>query len=103
MSRPLLLALAGLVCIWSAGWAQSPATDPSFFATKLYPVLEAAHCRLCHATDGVASGTRIHFPDQGANQDQIQLFGLSLATLVDRADPSKSLLLVKPTNRIKHT
>jgi hypothetical protein len=103
MSRPLLLALAGWVCIWSAGWAQSPSTDPRFFATTLYPVLEAANCRLCHATDGVASGTRIHFPDKGASQEQIEVFGLSLARVVDRANPSNSLLLVKPTNRIKHT
>ena len=106
MSRSLLgkiLPLTGWVCIASAVWAQSPATDTSFFATKLYPVLEAAHCRLCHATDGVASGTRIHFPDKGASQDQIQLFGLSLAAVVNRSNPSESLLFVKPTNRIKHT
>jgi len=103
MSRSLSLALTGLLWIWSAGLAQNPATDPSFFATKLYPVLEAANCRLCHATDGVASGTRIHFPDKGASQEQIEIFGLSLARVVDRTNPSTSLLFVKPTNRIKHT
>src|SRR5580704_19423433 len=103
MSRFLLcklLPLTGWICIASAVWAQSPVTDPNFFATKLYPVLEAAHCRLCHATDGVASGTRIHFPDKGASQDQIQLFGLSLVAVVNRSTPSESLLFVKPTNRI---
>jgi len=98
-----LLPLTGWICIASAVWSQSPAADPSFFKTKLYPVLEAAHCRLCHATDGVASGTRIHFPEKGASQDQIQLFGLSLAVVVNRFKPSESLLFVKPTNRIKHT
>jgi hypothetical protein len=98
-----LLSLAALLWISSVSWAQRPATDPSFFATKVYPVLEAAHCRLCHATDGVASGTRIHFPDKGASQEQIEIFGLSLAPVVDRANPSNSLLFVKPTNRIKHT
>jgi hypothetical protein len=106
MSRSLLRTLLlAACCVWisSSVWAQSPATDPSFFATKLYPILEAAHCRLCHATDGVASGTRIHFPDEGASQDQIELFGLSLAPVVDRNNPSNSLLFVKPTNRIKHS
>jgi hypothetical protein len=106
MSRSVwggLFSLAGWIFISSAAWAQTPATDPSFFATKLYPVLEAAHCRLCHATDGVASGTRIHFPEKGASQDQIELFGLSLAAVVNRSTPSESLLFVKPTNRIKHT
>jgi hypothetical protein len=94
---------AAWMCISSGAWAQSQATDPSFFATKLYPVLEAARCRLCHATDGVASGTRIHFPDKGASQEQIAIFGLSLAPLVDRGNPANSLLLVKPTKRIAHT
>src|SRR5260370_13698377 len=104
MSRTMLralLSLMGLVWISSAVRAQSPSTDPSVFGTKLYPILEAAHCRLCHATDGVASGTRIHFPDKGASQDQIEIFGLSLARVVDRTNPSNSLLFVKPTNRIK--
>src|SRR5580698_4056101 len=98
MSRSVwggLFSLAGWIFISSAAWAQTPATDPSFFATKLYPVLEAAHCRLCHATDGVASGTRIHFPEKGASQDQIELFGLSLAAVVNRSTPSESLLFVK--------
>jgi hypothetical protein len=106
MSRSLprtLFGLTGWICALLPAWAQTPAKDSSFFAAKLYPVLEAAHCRLCHATDGVASGTRIHFPDKGASQDQIQLFGLALAPVVDRTNPSNSLLFVKPTNRIKHT
>ena len=91
--------------IWlsSAIWAQNTATDPSFFAAKLYPIMEEAHCRLCHATDGVASGTRIHFPEKAATQDQIELFGLSLGAVVDRNNPTNSLLFLKPTNRIKHT
>src|SRR5579864_270649 len=103
MSRALWRVFFCVTGISSAALAQSPAADPNFFATKLYPVLEAAHCRLCHATDGVASGTRIHFPEKDASQDQIQIFGLSLAPLVDRTNPTTSLLFVKPTNRIKHT
>jgi hypothetical protein len=81
----------------------SAAVDPAFFATRLYPILEAAGCRGCHAEDGVASGTRLHFPEPDAARDRIQAFGLSLAPLVDRADPAKSLLLNKPANRIRHT
>jgi hypothetical protein len=83
--------------------AQSGATDPPFFADKLYPVLEAAQCRACHARDGVASATRLHFPAKDARPEQIQLFGLSLEPLVDRTDPSNSLLRNKPTNRLRHT
>ncbi len=89
-----LLALTG---------TQLGATDPAFFAANLYPILEAAQCRGCHARDGVASATRLHFPEKDAGRDQVQIFGLSLAPLVDRDNPSKSLLLLKPTNRLKHT
>src|SRR5262245_44816717 len=78
-------------------------SEPTFFATRLYPLLESAQCRACHSQEGVASATRVHFPEKEATQNQIQLFGLSLAPLVDRANPSNSLLLNKPTNRIPHT
>ncbi|MEO8052770.1 MAG: DUF1592 domain-containing protein, partial [Acidobacteriota bacterium] len=104
MSRfRILLFLIASTGIASSAWAQSTATDPAFFATKLYPVLEAAHCRLCHTTSGVASGTHIHFPEKDANQSQVELFGLSLAPLVDRTNTTNSLLFRKPTLRIPHT
>ena len=81
--------------------AQSP--DPAYFSKRVYPVFEQAACRNCHTQDGVASGTRLHFPEPDAPADRIQAFGISLAPLVDRADPAKSVLLNKPTNRVKHT
>ncbi|MCM3879285.1 MAG: DUF1592 domain-containing protein [Vicinamibacterales bacterium] len=83
--------------------AQTPAPTPAFFSDKVFPVLQEARCSGCHASDGVASATRLHFPDKGATPAQIQAFGLSLAPLVNRADATKSLLLGKPTNTIKHT
>ena len=98
-----LITAASCIGLSSAAWAQAPAADATYFATKLYPVLEAAHCRLCHTTAGVASGTRIHFPEKDASQQQIEVFGLSLAAVVDRSNPTGSLLFNKPTNRIKHT
>jgi len=79
--------------------AQIPA--PSFAAT-VYPVLEKANCRSCHTDEGVASGTRLHFPAEGASTEDIDAFGLTLAALVNRDDVSSSLLLNKPTNRIRH-
>src|SRR5436305_1282002 len=97
----LSLTLAVLLCL--PALAQHGAVNPAFFATKVYPILESAQCRACHATDGVASGTRLHFPEKDSSQTQIQLFGLSLAPLVDRSNSSQSLLLVKPTNRLRHT
>ncbi len=82
--------------------AQDESVSPAFFADKLFPVLQAAQCSACHARDGVASGTHLHFPEKNASRNQLQVFGLSLAPLVDRADAPKSLLLNKPTNRIPH-
>ncbi|HEY0284571.1 MAG TPA: DUF1592 domain-containing protein, partial [Vicinamibacterales bacterium] len=79
--------------------AQAPA--PSF-TTTVYPVLERANCRACHTDEGVASGTRLHFPPETASAEEIDAFGLTLAVLVNRDDPSSSLLLNKPTNRIRH-
>jgi len=79
------------------------ATDPSFFSAKLYPVFEAAQCRGCHTLDGVASGTRLHFPEKDASPAEIQSFGLGLYVLVNRENPLQSLLFLKPTRRIPHT
>ncbi len=83
--------------------AQSAAPDPVFFETQVMPVFEAAKCSGCHTSSGVASATRLHFPEKDATPAQIQAFGLSLASLVDRGDASKSLILAKPTNVIRHT
>jgi mono/diheme cytochrome c family protein len=77
------------------------AAAPSF-VEAVYPVFEKANCRSCHTDEGVASGTRLHFPPDGAAADEVEAFGLTLAVLVDRNDPSQSLLLNKPTNRVRH-
>ena len=79
------------------------AAPPISFSRTVYPIFEAAQCRGCHADDGVASATRLHFPDPNASPDDIEAFGVTLAALVDRADPARSLLLNKPTNRERHT
>jgi hypothetical protein len=86
---------------WSLS-AQQPGQDLSF-TRSVYPLFEAAQCSGCHNEDGVASATRLHFPDANASPDDVEAFGLSLATLVDRTDPARSLLLNKPTNRERHT
>lgn len=93
LRRLILIGFVG-----SALWAQN--TD---FRTALYPVLEKANCRACHNTDGVASATRLHFPEADAPASQIEAFGNSLVILIDRDHPDSSLLLQKPTARIPHT
>lgn len=81
--------------------AASRAQNASF-ATGLYPVLEKAGCSNCHNRDGVASATRLHFPEADAPSPKIEAFGKALVVLVDREHPDQSLLLRKPTNRIPH-
>jgi len=73
------------------------------FGPGLYRVMEKAACRSCHNADGVASGTRLHFPEPDAAAERIEAFGESLVALVERERPDGSLLLNKPTNRIPHT
>lgn len=97
MSRWLffLLVEAGVLC--------ASAQPPFSFADKLYPTLQKAGCPLCHNPEGVASPTRLHFPEAGASKERIEAFGDSLVELVDRKNPDSSILLNKPTNRIKHS
>src|SRR5215510_10852442 len=89
---------AFLVLVLFSFWAQegfSPAQESSF-ASTLYPVLEKAACRSCHNPDGVASVTRLQFPEPDANADQIEAFGKSLVALIDRNKPEESLLRRNP-------
>ncbi|HZT33373.1 MAG TPA: DUF1592 domain-containing protein [Bryobacteraceae bacterium] len=72
------------------------------FGSGLYQVMARAGCRACHNPNGVASPTRLHFPEIDAPPGRIEAFGKSLVILVDREQPDKSLLLNKPTNRIPH-
>jgi len=72
------------------------------FGSGLFEVFEKAGCRDCHSRDGVASPTRLHFPELGAAPEAVEAFGRSLVILVDRDKPDQSLLLNKPTNRIAH-
>jgi len=89
------LAVIGLVL--SPLWGQDTP-----FGSGLYQVMEKAACRSCHNPDGVASATRLHFPDPGSPPEKIEAFGRSLVVLIDREHPDASLLLKKPTNRIPH-
>lgn len=73
------------------------------FREQVYPVLEKAGCRACHNPEGVASPTRLHFPEKNVAAARIDAFGDSLVELIDRANPEKSLLLLKPTARVAHT
>jgi Protein of unknown function (DUF1592)/Protein of unknown function (DUF1588)/Protein of unknown function (DUF1587)/Protein of unknown function (DUF1585)/Protein of unknown function (DUF1595) len=73
------------------------------FGSGLYQIMEKASCRSCHNPDGVASATRLRFPEPDAAAERIEAFGNSLVVLVDRSQPDRSLLLNKPTNRILHT
>lgn len=79
------------------------AARPGYFSRSVFPLFETANCRGCHNADGVASATRLHFPEPGQPDDRIEAFGKSLVALVDPKSPEQSLLLNKPTNRIPHT
>lgn len=97
------------VIIFAAIWAPivlsaaSPAEDRALFVDRLYPVLEAAQCRLCHDDNGIATSTRLQFPEEGASSDRVLRFGYSMAPLVTPGDVEHSPLIQKPTAAVAHT
>ncbi len=93
MRRIVLLTLVGAPLI-----AQAQVS----FVADVWPVLERAGCKNCHSPEGVASPTRLHFPEPDASRKRVEAFGDSLAQLVDRQAVATSLLLLKPTNRVAH-
>jgi hypothetical protein len=101
---PALVCAAVLITIGPTASPQvARGVVESFFAEKVYPVLHAVQCERCHNDNGVASESRLEFPEPDAGRDRITAFGLSLRDLVDRRDPEQSLLLRKPTRRVKHS
>jgi Protein of unknown function (DUF1592)/Protein of unknown function (DUF1588)/Protein of unknown function (DUF1587)/Protein of unknown function (DUF1595)/Protein of unknown function (DUF1585) len=105
---PANLAVVTRTTLWicvllSAVAPVHAASRPISFADQVYPVFEKARCRMCHNPEGVASPTRLRFPEEGAAKDRIEAFGKSLVTLVDRRNPDGSILLQKPTNRVVHS
>ncbi|MDQ6699198.1 MAG: DUF1592 domain-containing protein, partial [Acidobacteriota bacterium] len=97
MSRWLVCAL--LFAPFAFG---QTAADPKYFSNSVYPVLKKAGCAGCHNPDGVASGTRLRFPEPDASTFRVDRFGRLLGELVDRQAPDNSLLLNKPTRRVAH-
>ena len=90
------------MCLILLSWATAFG-QTQVFNEKLYPIFTNAGCPACHNSNGVASATRLHFPDAKASSEQVEAFGKSLVKLVNRAHPDQSLLLRKPTMRIPHT
>lgn len=83
----------------SAGALSAQAPD---FVKQVWPVLAKADCAGCHQGNGVASTTRLIFPETGASNEEVAAFGESLRSLVDKTNPEASLLYAKPTMRAKH-
>jgi hypothetical protein len=92
--------MKGLFCLLFLIGDAAAQTSP--FIDRLYPIFTNAGCPNCHNSNGVASATRLHFPDGAASPERVEAFGRSLVGLVDREHPEDSLLLKKPTMRIPH-
>lgn len=101
--RITAIFVSAIVLLSSPAFGQPALIDESFFSEKLYPILHATQCVRCHSDNGVASETALEFPPAEATKGQIEAFGLSLLDLIDREHPEHSLLLLKPTRRVKHT
>lgn len=104
VSRRALFTLGMVATSFLLLSSQKSVSTPTeaYFTQRVVPVLEKGGCQNCHNADGVASGTRFRFPEEGATAEEMVLFGKSLHFLVDRTDPAKSLLVNKPTQRVGH-
>lgn len=99
----MLRATLPLFALSLIGFSSAGKAAPTgSFGSSLYPVFQAADCHSCHNPEGVASGTRLSFPEGQPSPERIEAFGKSLVALIDRQAPENSLLLKKPTNRIAH-
>lgn len=99
----LLLLLVTCFAINNVTAQEKIAVDESYFARALYPLLHEAQCIRCHSDNGVASESSLEFPRSDSSESQITSFGLSLVDFVDVRQPQESLLIQKPTRRVKHT
>jgi hypothetical protein len=90
------------LCILGVLAAAVTAAQTGSFSKTVYPAFEEAGCKNCHHADGVASATRLRFPEAGATEARLEAFGKSLVKLVDAKAPANSLLLQKPTARVAH-
>src|ERR1700719_4759795 len=97
-----LLCAIPLLSLALFGAEADPARDASYFSKSVYPILQKAGCSGCHNPDGIASATRLRFPEADASADEVTRFGRSLYELIDQNDVSNSLLLKKPTRRVPH-
>ena len=79
-ARLTLLAAVG------AWWANGQSIS---FTDQVYPVLQSAGCATCHNGEGVASATRLRFPEEPASKARLLAFGKSLVEFVDRAVPGE--------------
>ena len=97
--RTALLFIAFLLL---AAQKDPRAPGPEYFVAQVLPVLHKANCEGCHNGGGVAAGTRFKIPEGELSKEEWARFGLSLHTLVNRADTARSILLNKPTKRVAH-
>src|SRR5947208_15395390 len=61
--------------------AQQAVAGPISFSRTVYPIFEAAQCRGCHTDDGLASATRLQFPQPNARPDHTDAFRVTPTAL----------------------
>ncbi len=91
------------MCAWSlvaalAGRANAAASS----AESAAAVFDSAGCRECHNPEGVASDTRLVFPEPGSPRKVTVAAAAALLELVDVKQPEQSRLLRKPTKQLAH-
>ena len=76
-------AVLTIVVVLCPAWAQEKGMSDAPFGAGLYQVMEKAACRSCHNADGVASATRLQFPEPEATPDRIEALDMGRRSLHD--------------------
>src|SRR3989442_4030721 len=100
MPRLLFAFVLGLVGV--APVAAAPPTDP--FRNEVIPILTRAGCNsgACHGALAGKGGLKLSLRGYDPQSDHFVLTRQALGRRVDRQEPARSLLLIKPTMVLPH-
>jgi hypothetical protein len=104
MPRQLTVALLGGLCtLCGTAWAGEP-RKPVSFANDVMPLLAKAGCNsgACHGSASGKKGFKVSLSGYDPAADYLTLTRGAGARRLNRNDPARSLILLKPTGQVPH-
>src|SRR5581483_8069307 len=100
MHRYLLLSIVASAVFVVPSFAQ----EPTSFVNQVIPILTKAGCNsgACHGALAGKGGMKLSLRGYDPQTDYFVLTRQSLGRRVDKLDPARSLMLLKPTTALPH-